>query len=107
MLRMRVRRMGIMGRAGSRVGFLSARARGITDGAGHFIRATDIIVGRSAADLLAADLKDAVLADVELWGMVRSEAFMVDRYAVVRFMAEAGSTGAADPEADAGNGSLN
>jgi hypothetical protein len=113
MLRMRARLTDIMGRVGMPAGSLSARARGITDGAGRSIRASATIVARSAMDSLAAAMKDADLQDV-----VRSRASTVDRYAVAKFtaavstavaaedftaVAEAGSTGAAD----AGKGNLN
>src|ERR1700740_2802642 len=81
-----VRPMVITARAGSRVESSSARARGITDGGGHSIRATDIIADQSAAGtmataMLGADLKDAGMQAVELRDAVRPRASMAQRHA--------------------------
>ena len=117
-LRMRARPTDIMGRAGLPAESLSARARGITDGAGRSIRASATIMARSATDSLAAAMKDAVSRDADLQDVVQARASTVDRYAVARFtaavsaaVAAAGSTVAAEAgsmvAADAGKGSLN
>ncbi len=112
--------------AGFRVESLSARARGITDGAGRTIRATDTIADRSVAGTLAAgmsdadmkaadtlavgmkavDMKGAALPGADLLDAVQLLGSMVERHAVVRSMAEAGLMVAVGPVADAGNGKL-
>jgi len=107
---MRARLMDIMARLGFRVESLSARARGITDGAGRSIRATDTIADRSDADTMATDLLgvDMKVADTEatdLLDAVQPPASMA-HHAGVRSTVVADTTVVADPAGDAGNRKL-